>query len=207
MEFRKLLRILKKQWLFLLLATVLFAGIALVGSLQIPPLHRAQMTLYIKRSTQPASQEFFNYDGYYAQQAAERYTDTVAGLLREKSSVKDALGVLEVGVNQKILRQIYKRVEIKKVAPQLVRITARKRFDYEEVWKPQDLVAALAGRVQQSVRDLNKGGDEAFSVDVLNEEPLVEQNEPVVWLNMIVGGLLGLFFAFFVVAFKEYLRN
>ncbi len=206
MEFKELLEILKGYCLFLLLSTIVFAVVALVGSLQIPPLHTAQVTLYIKREAQPANDEFYNYDGYYAQQAAERYTDTVAGLLRTKDMLRASLREINAPADQETLRTVEKKVEIKKTAPQLVQISAAKRFNYTESWQPQELVGALAENIVQREEELNQDGDEAFSVELLNEEPIVESREMIVWLNTLVGGTLGLAFAFFVVSFRLYLK-
>lgn len=207
MEFKELLEILKGYCLFLLLSTIIFAVVALVVSLQIPPLHTAQVTLYIKRDAQPASEEFYNYDGYYAQQAAERYTDTVAGLLRTKGMLQDSLYEIDAPVSQELLRAVQKKVEIKKTAPQLVQILAAKRFNYKEDWQPRELVTAMAENIVRREDELNQDGDEAFSIEILNDEPIVESREPIVWLNTLVAALLGMFLSFFLFCFREYVKG
>ena len=206
MELKELLEILNKHRLFSLGSAVVFAGVALIGSMQIPALHKAQMTLYIKREAQPANEEFYNYDGYYAQQAAERYTDTVAGLLRTKDTLQKSLQDIGAPADQRTLRDIQKKLEVEKTAPQLVQIKASKRLNYDEGWQPAELVKALATNTVEREDALNKNGDAAFSVDLLNPEPITEVRDPVVWLNAVVGAMLGLLFSFFLVSFRLYLE-
>ncbi|MEA2020233.1 MAG: Wzz/FepE/Etk N-terminal domain-containing protein [Patescibacteria group bacterium] len=208
MELKELLDILNKHRLFLLLTAIVCAVVALVGSLQIPPVQSAQITLYVKRTAQPASEEFYNYDGYYAQQAAERYADTVVGLLQSRSLLKDSLLDLGLPTDQKFLRSVGKKINVRKTAPQLVKVEVHKRWKGGVSWIPKDLANVLSSRVVEKVDKLNtRGGDDGLSVDVLSQDLLVEVRNPNIVLNTMVAALFGFLVAFFVVTFRRYLEN
>ncbi len=208
MELKGLLQILNSHRILLFLGALIFGVVALGISTQIPPRREARLDLYVKRAVQDPSEEFYTYDGYYSQQVAERYTDTVVGLLQSKTLLKAALSEKELPTDQDTLRKMAKRVGVEKVAPQLIRVTVQKRLPGPFEWNPDDLSVSLAHKVVQRVEELNaQSGDDALSVVILGEEPISEEHEPFLFLNSLVGALFGLLGAFLVAIFCDYLES
>ena len=127
MELRDLFEILGKYCRLIVLTASIFGLGAFVGSTQLPPKYEAVLTLYVKRTAEPAGENFYTYDGYYNQQAAERYTDTVVGLLESGGILQEALRSAGLSADQKAMRRARKSIEVEKVAPQLVEIKVRRR--------------------------------------------------------------------------------
>ncbi len=208
MELKDLFDILRKHGVLLLLTTAFFAVTALVGSMLLPPRYTALVSLYVTRRAAPPSEDFYTYDGYYAQQAAERYTDTVVGLLQSKSLLREVLLDLELPKDHKVLRKMEKKVVVKRVAPQIIKMEVQKRWEDEFSWDSASLAEALSKKVVERVEELNaQGGDENLSVSALGAEPLVEVQEPNLFLNTVVAALLGFLVSFFIVTARSYFED
>ena len=203
MELRDLFEILGKYCRLIVLTASIFGLGAFVGSTQLPPKYEAVLTLYVKRTAEPAGENFYTYDGYYNQQAAERYTDTVVGLLESGGILQEALRSAGLSADQKAMRRARKSIEVEKVAPQLVEIKVRRRSREEA----QSITDSLAAKVIERVRTLNKAGDEALSLEPLNAEPIIERHEPLAALNAVVGVMVGLLVSTLASFFWEYFKG
>ena len=203
MELLELVAVLGKHRRLIALTTFVFGLGALLVSLQLPPKYEAILTLYVKRAAEPPSVEFYTYDGYYSQQVAERYTDTVVGLLERVGLLEDALSSLGLPTDQKSLRKARRSVEIQRVAPQLVEIRVTRKSSEDA----SSIASSLTVGVISQVRGLNKTGDEALSVELLTSEPVVEKHEPLVGLDTVVGVMVGFLVSILTTLFWEYSRG
>ena len=158
------------------------------------------MTVYVKRQATEASTDYYTFDGYYSQQAAEKFTETVVGFLKSKDILLASAKLADLPTDQESLEQLESSIKIKQVAPQLVNLEVTK----EEAEAARTFCTALAQATTERINLLNQTGDKSISVDLLNTEPLVEKNEPKVLLNTLVGGLAGLLLASLYIFLKEY---
>ena len=207
MELRELFEVLGKYRRLIAFVTLAFGLGAFVVSLQLPPKYEATLTLYVKRAAEPPSAEFYTYDGYYSQQAAERYTDTVVGLLERAGALEEVLSLLGLPTDQGSLRKARRSVEIERVAPQLVEIQVTRSARGGSGEEAGDIASSLAAGVASKVQGLNKTGDGALSVELLNNEPVIEKREPLVALNTVIGVLVGFLVSTPAGLFWEYLKG
>jgi len=203
MELREFLEILNKYRRLLVLGTLVFGLLGFGMSLLLPEKERAVLTLYIRRSAQSPSAEFYTYDGYYSQQAAEKYTDTVVGFLESPGVLKQAAELGGLSTDQETLKRLRKSVKIEKVAPQLVEVRAtRKTFG-----EAKKLTQALADSTKERTETLNRAGDESLALDLVNPEPIVEIKKPLIFLNTVVGVLSGFLVSVLAAMVWEYFRS
>lgn len=203
MELREFIEILGKYRRLLLLGTLFFGFLGLGVSFLLPEKEKAILTLYVRRSAQAPSSGFYTYDGYYSQQAAEKYTDTVVGFLESLGILKQAAELVGLSTDQRTLKGLRKSVEIAKVAPQLVDIRATRKLPGEA----KNLAQALADSTKERTEALNKAGDEALALDLVTSEPIVEVKKPMIVLNTVVGVLGGFLLSVLCAMFWEYLRS
>jgi len=202
-ELREAFEFLRKyRRVILFFSFVVSLGVLLV-SLWFPTSYDATLTLYIKRAAQLSSTEFYNFDGYYSQQAAERYTDTVVGLLEDRGTVREVVDLVGLPTDQRSLKKILRLISVKKTAPQLIELRVR-RSSSEEA---QRLVGTLARVVAEKVQTLNETGDQALSLDLLSAESLIEERRPLPVLNTVVGFLSGFLLSILVSALWEYFQS
>ena len=203
MELREYTKIIKGGWLLIVFLAAGFGGLAFLVSSKLSPAHTASLTLYVKRQATEAREDYYTFDGYYSQRAAEKFTETVVGFLKSKDILLASAKLANLPIDQKSLEQLESSIKIKQVAPQLVSLEVKK----EDSPAAKTSCTALAQATTERINLLNQTGDKSISVDLLNPEPLVEKNEPKVILNSLVGVLVGTLLAFLYIFLKEYFKS
>lgn len=201
MELKDYLRLVEKHYFLLVALPVASAGLAFLVSEKLPTTHTASLTLYVKRqAAAEPSADYYTFDGYYSQQAAEKFTETVVGFLKSKDILLTAAKLADLPTDQKSLERLEGSIKVRQEAPQLVSL----KVDQEDGAVAKVFCSSLAQATTERINLLNQTGDRALSVDLLNPEPLVEKNEPKVVLNTVVGLLSGLGLWLMYVFLKEY---
>lgn len=203
MELREFLQLLGRYSRVLLLGAVLGGVLGLGVTWWLPEKENASLLLYVRRAAQASNPSFYTYDGYYSQQAAERYTDTVVGFLENPGILKQAAERLNLPTDQKFLKRLGRSVEIKRIAPQLINISVTRPSADEA----QRLSLALATVTKARTEELNQVGDAALALDLVNAEPIVVRPEPILILDGVVGLLGGLLVSLLAALFWDYLRD
>jgi capsular polysaccharide biosynthesis protein len=134
------------------------------------------------------SERYFQYEGYYAQQVAISFTNTLASLSESVDIRKKALESLNLKVDVKNLRKYGRLIRAKKMAPQLVSLTTKGNSEFEarELWN------AVTEALINDVKRLNNNGDPAISISPISSEPTVTSSYKSLTLFSLVGALLGL---------------
>lgn len=203
MELGDFFRLLRKYYRVLVAVTLAFTAIGVGVSLLLPATYRASTTLAVRRRVEEANPGYFSYEGYYAQQTAREYADAVVGFLQSDEIVRQALLTVGMPTTQELIGQVSAAIDARKTAPQLVLL----QIDWGEVGESADLAAALVSVVKDRSEELNQQGDRAIHIDTLSASPIVEERKPLMVLNAIVGGLVGLFLSVGVVSLVEYLKE
>lgn len=203
MELREYVKVVRKSLPLLVVLAAGFGGLAFFVSQQLPPMYTASLTFYVKRQATEASADYYTFDGYYSQQAAEKFTETVVGFLKSKDILLASARLADLPTDQESLQQLESSIKIKQVAPQLVSLKVEEGSSEEA----KKFCTTLAQATTERINLLNQTGDKAISVDLLNSEPLVEKSEPKVVLNSLVGILVGALLSFLYIFLKEYFQS
>lgn len=201
MELREYSTIFRKNLPLLVILSAVLGGLGFLISKNLPTTHTGSLTIYVKRQATDPSTDYYTFDGYYSQQAAEKFTETVVGFLKSKDILLASAKLADLPTDQESLEQFEGSIKIKQVAPQLVNLEVTK----EDAGAARTFCTAVAQATTERINLLNQTGDKSISVDLLNTEPLVERNEPKILLNTLVGSLVGLLLALLYVFLKEYL--
>lgn len=200
MELREYLQIIKKNLPLLIVLPAVLGGLAAWVSQQLPETYTASLTLYVKRQATEPSTDYYTFDGYYSQQAAEKFTETVVGFLKSKDILLASAKLADLPVDQESLEQLENSIKVRQEAPQLVSL----KVTQEEATTAKKFCTALAQATTERINLLNQTGDKAISVDLLNPEPLLVKNDPRLVLNTLVGLLSGALLGFLYIFLKEY---
>ncbi len=203
MELREYLKIVRKSLPLLIVLAAAFGTLAFLVSQNLPATYTTSLTLYVKRQATEPSADYYTFDGYYSQQAAEKFTETVVGFLKSKDILLASAKLADLPTNQESLERLESSIKIRQVAPQLVSL----KVEQKDGWAAKKICTAVAQATTERINLLNQTGDKSISVDLLNPEPLVEKNEPKVVLNSLVGILVGTLLAFLYVFLKEYFAD
>jgi capsular polysaccharide biosynthesis protein len=201
MELRNLLKNLHRKIKYIIFAGLVLGVLGFVLSSSVPDSYTARMTLYVQKNSEFIEGEY-TYDGYYAQQAVEAYTDTVKGLIEQPEVLSEVL--LNMGIaNDRVFDEYYKYLDVKKVAPQLVAVEITRR-DAQEAGR---MVSEISNVVTRRIEALNETRQDRFQLVGVDEDPIISRNELPILLISIVSVFLGLLFGSFIFAMEWYIRE
>lgn len=203
MELKKLLLIYKKN---LQQITLLgFFGL-IMGSVffYIPKNYYTTGSLYITSKVDPDNTNYFNYDGYYAQQTALNYTNTVLAILESKPILTNALSKLNIDTNDKVLKRYKRNIIVIKESPQVIKFTVKGKTseDSQKLWN---------NLVDLTVEDLNRinnqNGDSNLSINKIGNTIFTSQYYYPAYLHITLGILVFIFLDLVYLTSKEYLKE
>ena len=173
MEFWQVIRFYKKYLLPLLLLSLMISLAAGLTAARLPPSFEATQSIFVRREIQSPSESFYSYDGYYSQQAAERFTDTVVGFLKNKDIVRKAAKNSGFGPSPEEASALASTLRIKRVAPQLVTVS----FSAGRKERAVSLVDNLTREVGSLSASLNAKGDKFLVLSTIEPTPFVEDKQ------------------------------
>lgn len=203
MDLLQILFFYKKYWLVILITSLIFATVFGVLTTQLKPWYEASTSIFIGREAQASSGNFYNYDGYYSQQAAERFTDTVVALLKNKDVIRMAGSKSGFGESATDVDKILSFLKVKKQAPQVLTII----FTYSNKDKSISFIENLSTEVTKRTGLLNEKGDKLLALNVVESKPFVEEKSfsPLVIFALVFA--LTLFIDSVVLSVLEALRG
>ncbi len=198
-----LVRLIKKSAVSVIVVTFVFgvAGIALYYF--VPQKFSAAGTFYVERSVENGAGRFFTYEGYYNQQTAIAYSNTVLGLLESDDVRTLALKKLGIDITEQSLRRFNRQIKTTKTANQLITlsVTATNPKKAESAFK------ALAQSTVDTSDKLSQTSDPFLHVALVNNQPVVQETFRNVWVNLSIGMLLGFLLSVLFLSFKSYLKE
>lgn len=202
MELKQLLKHIARRIKILLLITICGFVISAVIVYNLPPTYSASMTLYVEKASEVSDSGDYTFDGYYAQQAVEGYTDTIVGLFESPDSMALALSRLEVDVERNIKNYTHS-LKVEKVAPQIVLVTVTRKDRTDAI----EVGSELSTVVSDKVALLNREDGPHYTLVRVEEAPLVSVNTLPEIVVVVASGILALMLGLFGVLFELYLRE
>lgn len=168
----------------------------------IPEKFLATGILYISRTTEE-SEDFYTYSGYYAQQVALSYTNTVRGLLESEALQAKALEEMQVPLTKTNLKKLGKKIRIKDAGPQLVEIEIKDKSPEKarETWE------ALSQNIQMASLEINNVGDPKLQITRVKEEPVIKETYKELYVFTLLGGLIALGTSTLYFALETYMKG
>jgi capsular polysaccharide biosynthesis protein len=203
MEFRSLI----KQ---MIAHRPLLITLALLGALSgitysfLPLKYYATGSLYVKRSVNNSqSDSFFTYEGYYSQQVALAYTNTISALAESLEIRSGAMKKLGIPVTEKTLRDYAKLIKVKKAGPQLITVTVKGN----SVESAQELWEALSQTIINTSHEINANGDPNLAISQVTTEPVVKTSYSNMWVFAAIGSIAGTVLAVIILIIRTYFRE
>ncbi len=203
MDLRDYLKFLKRYYRLICAVTFIFIIIGFLYSYLSTTMYRSSTTLIVRREAVDTNPNYFTYEGYYAQQTAQEYADTVVGFLESEDVAMHTLNIAGLTSGTKQVKMLNTLIDVKKTAPNLITLT----LDWEDSETSAKLLNALVSSTKKRSQELNDKGDQAIHVDPIATEPIVEKREPRYFLNSLVLGLSGSLLTIFSLSFYLYLTE
>lgn len=168
----------------------------------LPSKYVASGSLFVNRKI-GAENSFFTYEGYYGQQTALSYTNSILSLIESVDVKKMVLESNKMPLNSKNMNMLNRIVSVKKTGPQVIYLTVKGKT-YEEakrLWNSVSNVTVAAAY------EINRNGDEKLSISPISPQPLVGLPYKSIYLYGVVGVLISFTLASFFICLKEYFKN
>ncbi|KKS31306.1 hypothetical protein A2380_03010 [candidate division WWE3 bacterium RIFOXYB1_FULL_43_24] len=201
MELKEILKILNKKRREIGLF-IFCGGLLGLAASFLPGKYNTEASYFVGRTADRPSTEFFTYEGYYAQQTAQSYTNTAVGLLESQDLKRAVLEELRIPVTDTSIRKLSRSYRVSKNGPQVITIRVSD-YDYN---KSLNTFTVISSKFLDTSKKVNAGSDENISVSSLSNNPTVKQEQRP-FINYVAGGLLlGLVSVLLKITFKEYLK-
>ncbi len=201
MEVKDIIKKIRKSWKIVAYTTFLAMVVGIFLNF-LPPKYIASGSLFVKRSIDQ-SENFFTYEGYYAQQSAVGFTDSVVAIIKSPDVLKALIEKMNIPLNNINYMKMVRSISTKKTGTQVILLTV-KDGSYE---KSQETWSQLNEILIAKLEDINVNGDNKLSVKTISPEPMVRQT----YRNPLVFGLTGLIFGLslglILISIKEYLKR
>jgi len=201
MEAKEIIKKLKKYKIQFIIFSILGGALGL-GICFLPPKYISSGSFYVKRSIS-SERSFFTYEGYYGQQTALSYTNSVMALAESIDLKKVVIEKLGMEVDEESLRRISKMIKVRKTGPQVISITVKAN----SINMAEDMWNKLSETLLDTTYEINKGGDSNLMVVKVSDKPVIKQS----YRSMLLFGFCGLLISstlyLLFVCIKEYLKD
>jgi len=191
----------KYKWL---IVVVVIVGIcsAIAFSLIKAPYFDTSLSFSINRVNHQNTAEY-EYDGYYAIQASDLFSQTVMSWFMTPSVLLEIYESAGIDPQISSLEEISSRFKTKKYSPQNIVVRYKER-DYDTADK---IATAITTTIQNKAKLSNKTSDDEALFEVIGTNPVIVERVPNLWLNTLIGLLIGLIFGSLLAYTIEYLKR
>jgi capsular polysaccharide biosynthesis protein len=199
MEFRDAKRIfLKHKTLTIGLIMVVMVGAYLWQYLQ-PVQYVTSMSFAVNRVSKQQTTEY-QYDGYYAIQAADLFSQTLVSWLQTPSVLVEIYSKAGIQTNDSSFRSLTSRFKTKKYSSQNVVVT----YSASSEEQATKLGSALSDVVQQKTESANTTPDSQSLFQIAASKPVIIRSTPDPILIGAASFVVGVALALFLVPFAAY---
>ena len=163
----------------------------LVFSYLSPVMFDASLSFTINRTNRQETAEY-QYDGYYAIQASDLFSQTVVSWMMTPSVLLEIYQKAGIDPEVTTLNEISSRFKVKKYSSQniVVLFTERDRQTSEQ------LSLAITEVVEKMARESNQSAESKSLFEVVGNKPVIVETSQNVLLNALVGLLAGVIAGF-----------
>lgn len=201
MELRDYLKLYWAQrWLIGTLAVVLAATAFIVTATQ--PVRYAASESFAVNRINPEATPDYQYDGYYALQAADIFSKTVESWFATPSFLNSIYSAAQVDPEIESITTLPARFNVKRYSAQniVVRFTERTQERAEKV------AQAVASVLMERTAALNRDPQDRPLYEVIGSNSVIAPTQPNPWLYGVISLVIGFGLGLFVAAARHYLR-
>lgn len=194
--------LLKRPGPFLMIVTLVAGLAALLFAVRQPVKYETSISFAANRINQGPTNTY-EYDGYYAIQAADLFSQTVVSWFSTPSVLKEVYERAGVETQQRTLNDLTGRFSTKKYAAQNIVVT----FGEASEARAKEIAQAVIETMQARAAALNQASDKKALFELVGTKPLIVPTKQNVLLTTLAGLLAGFLVALSVVSLVAYLRG
>lgn len=184
MEFKQYLKILKANTIIITAFTILGIILAVVFSAKTNYPYKQTQLIFLQTRQESVDQD---YSGYYSQEKARNFTDTAVSILNSINfQSESSLGTASVNA--------------KKLAPQLIQLTALSQNNHDQ----NELITKVVEILNSKMKDVSEqSAIEAKQISTLSPSTHTAPSRKVITVAGLLGGFI---FALCIISVKTYFR-
>jgi uncharacterized protein involved in exopolysaccharide biosynthesis len=194
MELRELIQIFQKQYKTFWLLAFIFILLGLAWQYLPPESFKTELSLNITRQGKQDTAEY-QYDDFYRLQADERFADTAVRWLGSAMVLENIKKDAQIDGNLKIKSQ--------RLSSQYINVT----FVTNKLADSKKISDAITKELNRDTDELNQFQKQENWFTIIGGDPVVTKNELPISKLLLLSLLAGLFFGFWGVLIKHYLKN
>ncbi len=175
---------------------------ALVFSLLRPSYFDASLSFSINRTSRQETAEY-QYDGYYAIQAADLFSQTVMSWLMTPSVLLEIYQTAGINPNISSLEELSSRFKTRQYSAQNIVV----RYKERDFSSSENIGTAITNIIQEKSQVANQDADQKSLFSVVGSKPVIVEREPAIALNTLIGLVAGLIVSLLAAYVLEYIRT
>jgi capsular polysaccharide biosynthesis protein len=175
---------------------------SLVFTLTTPKYYDTSISFSINRINRQTTTEY-QYDGYYAIQASDLFSQTVMSWFLTPSVLLEIYQKADIDPMIVSLEDLSARFKTKKYSPQNIVV----RFKERDTQTAERISQAIIDIVQSKASLSNQTSDSQALFEVIGSKPVIVEKKPNIWLNMIIGFLAGIIFSIIIAYLVDFWRG
>lgn len=202
MELRDYLKVYWRQRGMILWLIILATGIAL-GFAATRPIQTGVSVAFAVNRTNQVTTNQYEYDGYYALQAADLFSQTVVSWFSTPSVLRDVYDRAGLDPEIKSLNSLPARFSVKKYSAQNIVV----RYNERTRDRASKVATALTAVISDRTSEMNKSADGKSIFEIVGGTPVIAEVHPNLLLIGIVTAVLSLALGLMIAALRHYLKQ
>ncbi len=201
MEFREYLKILRQEKNIIIGSVIVLMIFTSVFTMKKPVSYASDLVLLISRKGTQATDNY-KYDGYYAVQASDVFSDNISQWLSSASVASEIYSRAGIKSDFSDFRQFSKIFKAKKLSSQYVEV----RYETKDEQSAKVIARAIVDVLQEKTDSLSKASNEEIAFSIIYNDPFVIRSANSLWWNNALAVLGGLFLGVMLAFGKNYFK-
>ncbi|MDP3964843.1 MAG: hypothetical protein Q8Q20_04295 [bacterium] len=194
--------VLRKSWPIILILGLLIGAAAYLFTVYQPVEYKSSISFAVNRINKEQTADY-QFDGYYAIQASDLFSQTVVSWFFTPSVLLEIYDTAGIDPQIDTLERFTNRFKTKKFSSQNIVATFTER--------DRDTAEAISESIIETVQErgaaLNQTADQQALFEIVGSTPVIVEETPNLWLNTIVGLIVGLWLGLALVYGVRYFRS
>ncbi|MFH0952047.1 MAG: hypothetical protein V1838_02540 [Patescibacteria group bacterium] len=206
MELRAYITIIRKSLIWLIIVTLLTGAVGFIMAFASATKYDTSLAFSINRINKQETADY-QFDGYYAIQASDLFTQTVTSWLATPSVLLEIYQTAAIDPQIRSLSSFSSRFTTKKYSSQNIGINFKERDEITA----EKISAAIITVLQEKTATINQTADAKSLFAIVGSPPVIVMTKPVIWqwtvVGLVAGFLLALIFIYIVYYLREPVRE
>jgi len=204
-ELREYLKIFQKHFWLILISIILIAAGAFIFVKRQKIAYEANGDLTVVPKANEQLKNVYEYDGYYALQAATVFNTTVSAWLQSPNTVTEIYQKAGYEINQNTKSKALSKTIKTTLMPQS--FSLRFRLQDPDKEKVAKLAKSTVVIIQDRTNIFNQKAGSKLNYEISASEPVIIENRPPVTLYTVAGLFAGLVLGLFLSLLLEYFKK